>query len=66
MWLQRQNSSAKERHAGYSGILSLLIKKKNKQKNNNKKMVACRLNQKCCLIKNGPYQILINNISKFF
>lgn len=60
MWLQRQNS-AKERHAGYSGILSLLIKN-----NNNKKMVAYRLNQKCCLMKNGPYQILINNISKFF
>lgn len=59
MWLQRQNSSEKERHAGYSGILSLLIKKK-------KKMVVCRLNQKCCLIKNGPYQILTNNISKFF
>lgn len=62
MWLQRQNSSAKERHAGYSGILSLLIK----NNNNNNKMVAYRLNQKCCLMKNGPYQILINNISKFF
>lgn len=30
MWLQRQNSSEKERHAGYSEILSLLIKKKKK------------------------------------
>lgn len=59
MWLQRQNSNEKERHADYSGILSLLIKKK-------KKKVVCRLNQKCCLIKKGPYQILINNISKFF
>lgn len=63
MWLlQRQNSSAKERHAVYSGILSLLIK----NNNNNNKMVAYRLNQKCVLMKNGPYQILINNIRKFF
>ena len=31
MWLQRQNSSDNERHAGYSGILSLLIKKKKKK-----------------------------------
>ena len=31
MWLQRQNSSEKERHAGYSEILSLLIKKKKKK-----------------------------------
>lgn len=37
MWLQRQNSSAKERHAGYSGILSLLIKKKNQTKKQQQK-----------------------------
>ena len=30
MWIKRQNSSEKERHAGYSEILSLLIKKKKK------------------------------------